>query len=459
MAKINKTTKGTGEVIETHGGAKAVRISKEMELRRSVMACMLWEDGFYEDGVSNAERIKTLVAEVESRKVAKIAIEARQKQNLRHVPLLIAREMARIPKHKEYVHSTLINIIQRPDELTEFLSIYWKDGRQPLSNQVKRGLSSAFTKFSEYQLAKYNRQEGVKLRDVMFLTHPKPLNKEQEKVWKKLVEDKLEVPDTWETNLSAGKDKTETFTRLIEEKKLGGLAMLRNLRNMQGAGVSESVIRKGLKEMNTAKVLPFRFITAAKYAPRFEKELEAAMLKTLAEREKLPGKTVIIVDVSGSMGGGLSSKSELNRMDAAKALAIIIREMCEDVAIYATAGNDSTMVHKTALVPPRNGFALGEKIDEAFKSLGGGGIFLTQVMDYTFKQESTADRVIVITDEQDCDRKLNPAKANAYGKENYLINIATNKNGIGYGKFTHIDGFSEAVVEYISQFETLSNNQ
>jgi hypothetical protein len=133
--------------------------------------------------------------------------------------------------------------------------------------------------------------------------------------------------------------------------------------------------------------------------------------------------------------------------------------MCEDVAIYATAGNDSTMVHKTALVPPRNGFALGEKIDEAFKSLGGGGIFLTQVMDYTFKQERTADRVIVITDEQDCDRKLNPAKANAYGKENYLINIATNKNGIGYGKFTHIDGFSEAVVEYISQFETLSNNQ
>lgn len=461
MAKLNKTTKRTGEatIEETHGGAHVKSISKELQLRRSVLACMLWEDSFYEDGITASERIASLVKDVKPEVAAKIAVEAREKQHLRHVPLLVAREMARVTKHREHVASTLNTIIQRPDELTEFLAIYWKDGKQPLSNQVKKGLSLAFTKFSEYELAKYNRQDAIKLRDVMFLTHPKPLNKAQEKLWKKLVNDELKVPDTWEVGLSAGKDKKETFTRLINENKLGGLAMLRNLRGMQEAGVTDATIRKGLAQMNTEKVLPFRFITAAKYAPKFETELEASMLKCLSQRVKLPGKTVLIIDVSGSMSGGLSGKSELDRMDAAKALAIILREICEDVSIYATAGNDSTMIHRSALIPPRSGFALGEKIDQAKDSLGGGGIFLTQVMDYTLKCEKKADRVIVITDEQDCDRKLTPDKANAYGTENYLINIAAYKNGIGYKKFVHIDGFSEAIVDYIIEYENLNSNE
>jgi hypothetical protein len=144
--------------IYTHEGAKAKHINPELQLYRSVMANLLWEDQFYEEGVKIAERIKALIPLVDHRKVAGLAIYAREEMKLRHVPLLLARELARISSGKYLVSSLLERIIQRPDELTEFLAIYWQDGKQPLSGQVKKGLAKAFTKFSAYQLAKYNRR-------------------------------------------------------------------------------------------------------------------------------------------------------------------------------------------------------------------------------------------------------------------------------------------------------------
>ena len=64
---------------------------------------------------------------------------------------------------------TLTRVIQRADELTEFVAIYWSEGKLPLSAQVKKGLAAAFRKFDAYALAKYNRENPVKLRDVLFL--------------------------------------------------------------------------------------------------------------------------------------------------------------------------------------------------------------------------------------------------------------------------------------------------
>ncbi len=141
--------------IYTHEGAVAKHINSEQQLRRSVMSCLLWEAQFYEDGVAIADRIAQIIPKVGAKKVAAIAIEAREKMKLRHIPLLIVREMARINTHKHMVAKTLARVIQRADELTEFCAIYWADGRQPLSAQVKKGLADAFRKFNEYQLAKW----------------------------------------------------------------------------------------------------------------------------------------------------------------------------------------------------------------------------------------------------------------------------------------------------------------
>jgi len=443
----------------THEGAVAARLNKSQKLRRLVMASMLWEDQFYIDGVSHAEYVRQALLEAAPEEVAQIAIEAREQMKLRHIPLFLVRELARHPNKeaRRLVSETLERVIQRPDELAEFLSIYWKDGKQPLSSQVKKGLAAAFNKFNEYELAKWQKSDAaIKLRDVLFLTHPKPQSNEGVVLFKKIVDQTLVTPDTWEVALSSGSDKKETWVRLLSENKLGALALLRNLRNMQGVGVPDALIREGLSKMKVERVLPFRFISAAKYAPSLEPQLEESMFRCLEQQPKLSGKTILIVDTSGSMHGQISDKSELDRLAAAAALAMLLREICEDVKIYATAGDDGTRIHQTMLIPPRRGFGLRDLLsyEQTSRKIGGGGIFLKQVIEYVRKQEDgKADRIIVITDEQDCDLVNRPTSAKPFGKNNYLINVATYQHGIGYGAWVHIDGWSEAVVDYIREVE------
>lgn len=441
---------------KTHEGAPAYRTTTEQELRRSLMSCLLWEKEFYESGQSIAERIRSLVSQVAPAKVAAMAIEAREKMKLRHAPLWVVREMARHATHKPFVASTLARIVQRPDELTEFLSLYWLDKRQPLSKQVKKGLAAAFQKFSAYQLAKYNRKDGVKLKDVLFLSHAKPKDKKQDEDWKRLTEsyceicwsklDKhdgqdhepvkavLPIPGTWENRLSSGEDKKTVWESLITENELGALAFLRNLRNMIEVRVSEQIVFDGLARMKTERVLPFRFIAAAKFAPQWESHIESAMLKCLEGRDKLTGKTVLLIDVSGSMNAAISSKSDLQRLEAANGLAILARELCENVSVYSFS-------NKLARVPDRHGFALRDAVTNSQQH--GGTEMGAAVMNVT----ESYDRIIVITDEQSADRVPNPK-----GK-GYVINVASNKNGVGYGAWTHIDGWSEAVFDYIQEYE------
>ncbi|WP_390174307.1 TROVE domain-containing protein, partial [Staphylococcus pseudintermedius] len=85
---------------------------------------------------------------------------------------------------------------------------------------------------------------------------------EQEALFKRVANQELETPDTWETQLSAVADAKETFTRLMAEKKLGALAFLRNLRNMVQAGVTEDEVRAYGSTVDASKVLPFRYIAA-----------------------------------------------------------------------------------------------------------------------------------------------------------------------------------------------------
>ena len=441
MARIN--TLGIANVAwlrgpSTHEGAPARTISAEQQLRRSVLACMLWEDQFYEDGVAIAGRIRELVAKVPADKVAALAVEAREKLKLRHAPLLLVREMARLASHRHLVAETLYQVILRADELSEFVALYWSEGKQPLSAQVKKGLAAAFTKFDEYALAKYSRATPVKLRDVLFLAHAKPLDTTQAELWKRLVDGQLATPDTWEVALSAGRDKRQAWERLLAENKLGALAMLRNLRNMAEANVSEQAIRDGLERIKTERVLPFRFIAAARYAPQWEAELEKAMLRALEGQAKLPGKTLLLVDVSGSMDAPLSRRSEMRRNDAAYGLAVLLREIAEQVSVYSFSDD-------LVQVPSRQGFALRDAINASQRH---NGTYLGKALGAI---KESYDRLIVITDEQSHDPVPNPK---ALG---YMINVASYQSGVGYGRWTHIDGWSDSVIEYLRSAEPLLN--
>jgi len=418
----------------THEGAPAVTISPEAALRRSVLACMLWENEFYESGETIAARIRALVPQVEPATVAALAVEARTAMNLRHAPLLLAREMARYATHRSLVAETLVRVIQRADELAEFVAIYWADGRTPLAASVKKGLAAAFTSFDEYALAKYDRTGAVRLRDVLFLCHARPRDTAQAELWKRLAAGELATPDTWEVALSSGGDKRAHWERLLVGGRLGALALLRNLRNMKAAGVSEDYIAAALETMRTDRVLPFRFLAAARYAPQWEPNLERAMFRSLGEADRLAGRTVLLVDVSGSMVAPLSARSTMLRTDAAYGLAVLLTEVAEKVSVY-------TFSDACAAIPPRRGFALRDAMEVSQRH---GGTRLGAALDSIREQY---DRIIVITDEQSHDRVGAPRG------RGYMINVASARNGVGYGPWTHIDGFSEAVIDYIREIE------
>lgn len=429
MSALNKKVNTKTET--NHEGLKVRAISAEAQLERMTLASMLWEDTFYVDGVTLADKVKELVAKVEASKVADLARKARTEFKLRHIPLLLARELARTSR---LTASDLNDVIQRADEMGEFLSLYWSEGKTAVSAQVKKGLAKAFTKFSEYQLAKNDKNSAaISVRDVMFITHPKPKDEKQAALFKRIANKEMVTPDTWEVALSGGADKKETFERLMAEGNLGALAFLRNLRNMVNAGVAEAQIRTYAKTVDVSKVLPFRYISAAKVVPQLEDMLEDMMLRSLKEMPKLPGRTVLLVDVSASMWhGNVSKKSDLNRFEAAAALAMLARETCEDVAIY-------TFSYNVVRVKPRHGFALA---DQLRNSQSNSGTDLDLAV-RKINESEPYDRLIVFTDEQSSSAVPNPK-----GK-GYVLNVASYENGINSGAYTTITGFSEASLEYI----------
>lgn len=457
-----------GPDTRTHEGTPAARLTPIRELRRSVLTALLWENSFYETGSTIAARVAALVPQCKPEDVAELALEARIRMYLRHVPLFLVRQLAKVKGNGSIVAETLSLVIQRPDELGEYLAMYWngnasgtKKRPEPLSAGSKRGLMRAFGKFSAYQLAKYDRDAGVKLRDVLRLVHPKPSpHTDQSSVWKQVIARTLESPDTWEVALSSGANKRETFERLLREQKLGGLAFLRNLRNMIEAGVDEGLIRERFRGP-FEKVLPFRFIAAAKHAIRFEPDIESAMLRALEGLPRLSGRTALVIDTSPSMWmDKISAKSEMTRFDAAAALAILARGLCADVRVYA-------FNNKAYEVPSRHGFALRDALAATQGDASCGGLAVEAA------NRDGYDRIVVLTDGQ-CHYMTKPGSRTRSGllaggqylsgnaqdvspaplsAKAYMINVATHQNGIGYGPWVSIDGWSERVFDFVAEAE------
>ena len=336
---------------------------------------------------------------------------------------------------------TLVRVIQRADELAEFVAIYWADGRRPLSAQVKKGLAAAFTSFDEYALAKYDRASAVRLRDVLFLTHAKPLDADQATGLEAPHRGRFATPDTWEVAVSSGGDKRAHWERLLIEHRLGRPrapaqpSQHEGRRSRRGRWSSPRSMPCG-RTVSSRSASSLRRVTR-----RSGKRLWSApcsLIRRRARSTRLAGHTVVLVDVSGSMVAPLSRRSEMLRTDAAYGLAVLLREIAEKVSIY-------TFSNAAKLVPPRRGFALRDAMES---SQPHQGTYLGAALNA--ERREAYDRLIVITDEQSHDRVGAPR-----GK-GYMINVASARNGVGYGPWVHIDGFSEAVIEYIRELERYS---
>lgn len=437
MAQTNIKSKIRMDAGKTHEGARAMVEDPIAALRRVLNAHLLWEDTFYMDGKSNADVLTEAVARAVAHdplETGRAIIAARKVHNIRHAPLMAAVTYAKLKGPD--ARDLLTCVISRADEMAEVLAM-GGGGKAPhaVVKAVRDVLEGGV--FDEYQLGKYKGEgRAVTLRDAVFISHANP---EKNPLIQKIVDETLEVPNTWETRLSAGGDKREVFTELLVDNRLGAMALLRNLRNMDDAGVSFGLIAQNLATADWSKVLPFRFLTAALTAPRFSVQLDKAFQKAVWASDPLPGRTAVLLDTSGSMTGTVSNKSIVKAYQAGAALAAAVNG---DADLYEWADTCR---------PVNNWQSLSTALGIANGSVGHG-TNIGQALSYAHAR-GNYDRMIVITDMQFNDKRL-PALSG--GIKGYTINLSPYAPaGLMVGNWTHLTGFSAATLKWIAQMEAM----
>jgi 60 kDa SS-A/Ro ribonucleoprotein len=351
--------------VRNYEGARAFEMRPEMELYAAVATAGL-NDQFYEATDEKLTRLRELIARTDDRFVARLAVYAREQMYLRSIPLVLVVEMAKKHKGDGLVGQATARVIQRADEIAELLSYYAiandrKEAKQlsKLSKQLQKGLAEAFNKFDEYQFAKYNRDARVKLKDALFIVHPKAKAEAQQITFDRIAKDELQTPYTWETELSTlGQQSFETpgvkqsairakWEELIFSNKMGYMATLRNLRNIVEADVGKEALEKVCAYLGNAaavaksKQLPFRFLSAYRELKelkngRVSKLLDALEEAVLCSAANIAGydedtKVVIAADVSGSMQKAISAKSKVQNFDIGLMLAMLLQSRCGNV--------------------------------------------------------------------------------------------------------------------------------
>ncbi|MEY4904725.1 MAG: hypothetical protein RLZZ292_2540 [Bacteroidota bacterium] len=416
-------------LVINHEGAKAYPITPALELYSAVVTST-FSDKFYEKNDVRVQRLRTLIAQNEPLFVAQLAVYAREKMYLRSVPLVLAVELSKQRNGSDLVSRMTARTVQRADEITELLAYYAAANERQanpkqlnkLSKQLQKGLSAAFNKFDEYQFAKYNRDSAIKLKDALFLVHPKAKDAAQQAIFNKLAKDELATPYTWETELSAlGTQKfehisakkqafTSKWEELIDSNKLGYMALLRNLRNILEANVSPKHIGKVVgvlsdpQKVANAKQLPFRYLAAYRELKAIENPFTAILLQSLeaaisASVVNMRGfdydtNVVIACDVSGSMQQPISPKSKVLLYDIGLLLGMLLQSKCKNV----TTGmfGDSW---KTVALPTKSVLANVEEFYRREGEVGystNGHLVLQSLID----KRQKADKIMLFTDTQ-----------------------------------------------------------
>jgi 60 kDa SS-A/Ro ribonucleoprotein len=439
LSKLKTTT-------VNHAGAKAFVLSPEMELYTAMVTWSL-NDSFYEKNEARLARLQVLIASCNPVFVGKLAVYARTKMYMRSVPLVLVTELAKLHSGDDLVARVTDGVIGRADEITELLACYEMLNKRTgtktlnrLSKQMQKGLQAAFNRFDEYQFAKYNRDTAIKLRDALFLVHPKAKDDAQQALFNKIVAGQLQTPYTWETELSAlgqaGFDSEEAkalafkakWEELVDSGKLGYMALLRNLRNIQEAGVSYTHFQKvcarlaDADEVAKAKQFPFRYLAAYRelinpvakapaqgmlkkltalmqgqnkgYTGELLDALEKAVQASAANIKGFGYETRVLLacDVSGSMQTPVSAKSKILLYDVGLMLAMLLQSRCKNVEVGMFGDK-----WKTIAVPRAN--ILGN-VQEFYRREGEVGYSTNGhlVIQDILSRKVQMDKVFVFTD-------------------------------------------------------------
>jgi len=420
--------------ITNYEGAKAYKLTPEMELYSAVVTAGL-SDNFYEKSDARLTRIQELMLKNDPEYIAKLAIYTRTEMYMRSIPMVLAVELAKANSGNALVSKTVSGVVKRADEITELLAYYQMANNRndvkklnKLSKQVQKGLSESFNRFDEYQFAKYNRDTEIKLRDALFLVHPKAKDDSQQAIFNKIAANELAVPYTWETELSMlGQVKYENdqakaaavrakWEELIDSNKIGYMALMRNLRNILEAKVSVTHVSKVCNYLSdeiavaNSKQLPFRFLAAYREIKVLNSDLVSMVLNALedaviASAKNLKGfdentRVLIACDVSGSMQKAISAKSKVLLFDVGLMLGMLMQSKCKRV-VSGMFGDSWKVINMSN----RNVLA---NVNEFYKREGEVGYATNgyRVIDDLINRKVEMDKIMLFTDCQLWDSKF-----------------------------------------------------
>ncbi|WP_031477367.1 TROVE domain-containing protein [Streptomyces bicolor] len=450
-AKARPTSRvtSTGRVLRTYEGGRGHERDARSELFLLAIANFVSQETFYESGADRDDRFATLVRELAVTDpvwTAGLLGWLRGEGNLRTAALVGAAEYVKArldagatdgPSNRQVVDS----VLRRPDEPGELLAYWTATYGRNVPKPVKRGIADAVRRlYSGKSLLKYDTaSKGYRFGDILNLTHaaPDPAKPWQGELFRYAL-DRRHNPDTavppasnavltahrelmalpvgqrravvtstggaerlaaagmtWEALagwLQGPMDKA-AWEAVIPS--MGSMALIRNLRNFDEAGVSDEVAAQVAArisdpaEVARSRQFPFRYLAAYRHAPslRWAYPLEQALGHSLANVPALPGRTLVLVDRSGSMWARLSDRSQLNRADAAAIFgtALALRAKDADLVEFGTTSRRLT-------------FGKGESVLKILGRFGDlGGTDTTSAIRAHYRGQ---DRVLIVTDEQ-----------------------------------------------------------
>lgn len=442
------TSEPTPSTVTHEGGAGYQRDTKS-ELFLLAITNMVSEHTFYETAGQRDARYEDLVARATLEDPAwtgRLLAWLRGEGNLRSAALVGAAVFAKTrleAGHEGISRQVVDSVLQRPDEPGEMLA-YWRSryGRA-IPKPVKRGVADAVARlYTERATLKYDTDSrGFRFGDVLELVHAAPARdrpwqgdlfahvldrrhgrdnpvpdslkmlRERARLWDIPQGERAKMLRAWDTAAAVylreagmtwealagwlnGPMDAVAWEAIIPT--MGYMALLRNLRNFDQAGVSDThakIVAEKLadpEQVAASRQFPFRFLAAYQTAPslRWSWPLEQALNHSLINVPELPGRTLILVDRSASMWTRLSAKSDLLRSDAAALFgtALAMRAQHADLVQYGT---------HSALVPFRRGESVLPIVRDRFTEMGG-----TNTWGAVRQQYRGHDRVVIVTDEQ-----------------------------------------------------------
>lgn len=459
----------------THEGAPGYARDAKSELFLLAVTSFVAEDTFYEAAAERDARLRGLVARVaveDGDWTLRLVRWLRTGVHLRSVALVVAAEAvrARLAAGVDGGNRALVDAaLDRADEPGEFLA-YWA-GRygRAFPKPVKRGVADGVVRlYSERSLVKYDgHARGFRFADVLELTHPTPRDERQSALFRHALDRRHDRADAAPDQLGVLRARQRLLAVPVEQRRavlaegerilgpagmtweqvagwlqgpldaaawealipsMGYMALLRNLRNFDETGVSdESATRVAARVADPDAVarsrqLPLRFLSAYRTAPslRWAWALERALQASLTGVPSLTGRTLVLVDRSGSMFTPLSRRSVLTRADAAAVFgaALGVRATSADLFEFGT---------QSAPVRFRRGDSV-LKVAERMGNLGG-----TNTAHAVRRHYRGHDRVVIVTDEQAWPgwRGADPTKAVPASVPVYTFNLAGYQYGHG----------------------------